>query len=237
MIIYYDGPCANKKVAVLDDNGEPKLDDNGEPMMKREFEKIDDIGYSERAENSVYSDAYLTQDFLNGAIRQIRVPMETTGDEVYDIGANPSAEADDCEEHDVHIQQSLSLLNGYCNLDDMTEMYTDTKAAKKEYQAYLKKVLAVYIKEVQPEKMKKFGADANIFMKQLFNKIDGQSPRFENARIIRNACFDSDGTIIGAWMFVFDNDENPENPEKRKPYNSKFRYVWILNHGLHEEKC
>ena len=145
------------------------------------------------------------------------MPVVTTGDDDIDIGANPSAEAED-DGFESNVTTELSLLQSNNNLADMTEIYhgdADSKknnsSTKKQVQKYLKNVLMPYIQKCCPEQQNAFKAAAMSFVKQLFFKVEGQSsPRFEDARVIRNEKFGEDGDYNGAWMFVFDEDQDPE---------------------------
>ena len=72
------------------------------------------------------------------------------------------------------------------------------------------------------------------FIQQVFGKKDKENPsksipcRFADARTIRNASFDDEtGDYNGAWMFVFDEDQDP-NVATKEAYDSKKKFVWVI---------
>ena len=80
------------------------------------------------------------------------------------------------------------------------------------------------------------------FIVRIFGKKNKDDPsksipsKFSDARVIKNQSFDDEtGDENGAWMFVFDEDQDP-NEASKEAFDSRFKYVWVFPYGQNEEK-
>jgi hypothetical protein len=99
---------------------------------------------------------------------------------------------------------------------------------------YMNKKDSANIKQIQKHAME--------FIQRVFGKKDKENPsksipsKFNDARTIRNASFDDEtGDYNGAWMFVFDEDQDP-NATTKEAYNGNVKFVWVFPYGQEEVK-
>ena len=102
-----------------------------------------------------------------------------------------------------------------------------------------------YMNSTDPDNIKTVQKHAMEFIVRIFGKKNKDDPsksipsKFSDARIIKNhrngECFDDAGNENGAWMFQFDEDQDP-NEASKEAFDSRFKYVWVFPYGQNEEK-